>query len=148
MTPNKVSILFVCSGNACRSPMAEGMAREICRKRGIDAEISSAGTLGIDGESATANAVRVCAEIGVDISGHRSHALSRERIERFDKVFGMENAHIQEVRRLAPDFSGELSLLCPGGEIEDPVMQNMDFYRTTRNRIAECLEEFFDREFS
>lgn len=89
------SILVVCTGNICRSPIAEGMIRNALAARfGADAPtVSSAGTWGIEGAEATPEAVKAAAERGVVIAQHRARRLSTERAREADLVIGMGTEH-------------------------------------------------------
>lgn len=93
------SILVVCTGNICRSPIAEGLLRGALTARfGDDAPtLSSAGTWGVHGASATSEAVTAAAERGVDISGHHARRLSDVRVRDADLVVGMAAEHREAV---------------------------------------------------
>ncbi len=97
------AILIVCTGNICRSPMAEGFLRHELALRLVEGapEVTSAGTWGFDAEPAVAEAVDAAAERGVDISGHRSRALQEDQIERADLVIGMTQEHRDKAIALA-----------------------------------------------
>jgi protein-tyrosine phosphatase len=95
--------LIVCTGNTCRSPMAEGLLRRTLADRGIDATVSSAGLL-FDGQPATDTAVDTLAERGIDIDGHRSRRISSELLGRADLVVGMTREHVREAAVMRPDL--------------------------------------------
>ena len=81
---NKKAILFVCTGNICRSPMAEGILKDLLKKRGIgEFRVSSAGTWGLEGEGATAYAIEVCNENEIDISSHTPIIVHPANFKRF-----------------------------------------------------------------
>ena len=96
-------ILFVCSGNTCRSPLAERLARREAEERGLDdVEVRSAGTFAGRGAPASRGAVLAARRQGLDLSGHRSTPLGPELVEWADLVLAMTNAHL----RVATDVGG------------------------------------------
>jgi protein-tyrosine-phosphatase len=95
------NILFVCTGNTCRSPLAEGIARSALAARGWShVRAASAGVAGAHSHPASEHAVRVAARHGVDLSGHRSRPLTEDLVAWADLVLGMGPAHLDVVRRL------------------------------------------------
>ncbi len=129
-------VLFVCTGNICRSAMAEGIARE--RVTGAEGlEFASAGTWPVLG-GATVEAVAAARELGVDISGHRSRPLTEDFVRAAKRIYGMTSHHIDAVRRLGGEGVGEL--LDPSGyEIDDPYGGSMADYRRARDGIAVAI---------
>ena len=89
------SILVVCTGNICRSPIAEGMLRDaVVARFGASAPaVSSAGTIGVDGSGATEESVTAASERGIDIAGHRARRLTLDQARRADLVVGMAGEH-------------------------------------------------------
>jgi protein-tyrosine-phosphatase len=141
-------VLFVCSGNICRSPMAEGLALTYASRRGRAIEAKSAGTLGIVGRSADPYAMMVCQEIGVDIAGHQSQGLSSELIRWCDYAIVMEYAHAAFIRAKYPEVGEKLLLLGSFGgamEIGDPIGGWKFQFRWSRDEIKKCVETFLDR---
>lgn len=98
------SILVVCTGNICRSPIAEGVLRVLLEERLADAAplVASAGTAGWDGRPATEEAVAAAAELGVDIAGHRARALRPDHVRAADLVIGMSAEHVERAVALEP----------------------------------------------
>ena len=86
--------LVVCTGNICRSPMAEAMLRAECSQRGMSDLIASAGVAAVPGQAATQEAVRAVRAWGVDLSGHRSRFSTHELVEGSSLVLTMEVAHV------------------------------------------------------
>lgn len=138
-----MKVLFVCSGNTCRSPMAEGIFRKMLRERGLQEEIlcQSAGLFAAEGEPASPNAVTACREIGVDISGHCSRKLSAEEMPVWDAFFPMTDTHAYVLSQAGVP---EGKIYLPRG-IQDPYGGNLERYRACRDQICQELETFLQR---
>lgn len=105
-----IEVLVVCTGNLCRSPMAEGLLRAHLERRDVVATVSSAGSMAWAAPLPT-EAVSVMAALGIDISQHRPRALEAPLIERADLVLGMTRDHVARVRALAPDAADRAFLV-------------------------------------
>ena len=90
-----MKLLFVCIGNICRSPIAEGVMKKLCEVKGLKWEIDSAGTSGYhQGEAPHVDSIRVCKENGIDISDQKSRPLNRTDFRQFDFIFSLaEDVH-------------------------------------------------------
>lgn len=143
-------VIFVCSGNICRSPLAEVMAKAKFDARGARAMTLSMGTLGIQGRPAATNSRLAAAEIDLDLTGHRSQGLQTGILEVADWIVVMEEHHARDVAarsaRLAPkivrlwefideDLSG----------VPDPVGQDIGAFRLARERIDRGLDAWIDQ---
>ncbi|WP_421997056.1 low molecular weight protein-tyrosine-phosphatase [Reyranella sp.] len=125
-----IGVLFVCTANICRSPMAEGVFRALADKAGLGAafSIASAGTTGIHaGEPPTSAAIEAAARRGYDIAAQRSHPVSKEDIGAADHVLAMDRGHVADLRWMAPrDKIDRIQLLTRFGpmpsitDIQDP----------------------------
>ena len=107
------SILFVCLGNICRSPLAEAALRDEAGRRGLDLIIDSAGTGNWHaGEPPDPRAVATAARNGVDITALRARQVTREDFTRFDHIVALDHDNLNDLRRRAPaDATARLSLL-------------------------------------
>ncbi|RUA01275.1 MAG: hypothetical protein DSY89_04900 [Deltaproteobacteria bacterium] len=133
-----IRVVFVCTANICRSPMAEGILAHHWKNRGgvVRLKVSSMGVQMIDNQPASEHAVTVCAENGVDISAHRSRALHPEDLKQADLVLTMEPFHQKHLQLLAPAIGEKVFLLTmwPGENprrkaIPDPIGRSLRTYR-------------------
>lgn len=131
-------VLFVCSGNICRSPMAEGIARE---RYGDIATFASAGTIAMRGSPPTDHAVTATAEVGADIRDLRGSSLSLSTDPLPDKIYVMTARHVADVERALPGLADRVELLDADGDIADPYGFDADFYRATRDQIAAAIDQ-------
>ena len=148
----KFGILFVCTGNTCRSPMAEGALRSLLEKvRPGKFEVVSAGTMGASGYPATMYAVEAAKIRDADISDHQSQPLTSQLIESVELIFGMTPSHVAEVLRLADDAQDKTYLFKNfpdsdhlGEGVDDPIGQSLERYNETFLEISEFLDRQLD----
>lgn len=133
-------LLFICTGNTCRSALAEGIARaRLGPESGVTAQ--SAGLYALDGAPATPHALTVAAEAGVDLSEHRARSADREILDGVDRIYVMTRQQAEALGRAGVAAVSRLSLLDPAGEdIADPYGGDVDAYRVARDRIAAAVE--------
>lgn len=137
-------VLFVCTGNTCRSPMSACIARALIEKEGptgITTIAESAGIAADDEYPATPEAMTVMAERGMDLTGHRSRMLTAEMIDRAEIVYTMTHMHAQRVMSLAPDAVHKVFPLSEQSIVEDPIGQHTDVYRKTADQLEELIAE-------
>jgi protein arginine phosphatase len=101
----RVKVLFVCTGNVCRSPMAEGFLRWEAQRRGLDIDVRSTGTHAWTGRAATIEGRKVMNEHGVSIDDFRTIELDRSLVDWADVIFGMSREHVRETLRAYPDVA-------------------------------------------
>lgn len=147
-------ILFVCTGNTCRSPLAEGIARKILVDRyRNDVDVSSAGTDAWDGGAATDEALLVGIERGLDIGAHRSRKLTREIVRDAELILAMSPHHLTAARRLGgADKTHLLSQYATSGGsdrmIRDPFGGDLEAYRATADDLQVQVQLALDRFLS
>ncbi|BCV23041.1 low molecular weight protein arginine phosphatase [Moorella sp. Hama-1] len=100
-------ILFVCTGNTCRSSMAAALAAHLAATRSLDANITSAGLAAREGEPATPAAVQALAEMGLDLSSHRARQLTAAMVKEADLILTMEAGHRERILRDYPAARGK-----------------------------------------
>lgn len=146
-TPNSQlkKVLVVCTGNTCRSPMAEGWLNHKLAGKGWVAE--SAGVAGWGGGCASAEAVAVMREIGIDIASHRNRALTRALVNEAAIILAMTDGHRREIERHFPEASAKVRLVksfgaAPAEDVADPFGASVDAYRHVRDELIQALGDF------
>lgn len=131
------SVLFVCTGNTCRSPMAEGMFRKAVEGRG-DFEVASAGIAAYPGDQANPETVRFLESRGIALDSFASQPVSPELLESATHVFAMTSGHLQALEDLFPEYSDKFFLVCefveiPGrgvaADVPDPIGMGKKAYQ-------------------
>jgi len=148
-------VLFVCSGNICRSPMAAGYFGHRVESEGlVELEVDSAGTLGIRKARASDGAIEAMAEIGIDITGHRSKGVKSKILANTDCTLAMSHDHLDFLASRHPEGEDERFLLRAFEEgarpeanpldLADPIGHPIDFYREQLQLITRCVDHLID----
>ena len=145
------NVLFVCTGNICRSPMAQGLFADLVRGR-RDIEVSSAGIGAIGGQPPSIHSVEVMAELGIDIRHIRSKPLMAELVRRADFIFVMTYGHLDSMLLLFPSAAEKTFLLrefetdlpVMERDLSDPIGQSRETYRECRDQIRAALPRLLD----
>jgi protein-tyrosine-phosphatase len=144
------AILFVCTANICRSPMAAGLFKQILEDKSASDEwsVESAGTWGLDGEPAAAGSLAVMRNKGVDISDHRARSVNQEIIQSFDLILTMERGQKESLHMEFSKFSDRIYLLSEmvnqKHDIDDPYGGVFSEYEQAADEIEEYLLNGFD----
>jgi RpiB/LacA/LacB family sugar-phosphate isomerase len=140
------TILFICTGNVCRSPMAEGLFRRAVHGRG-EFRVLSAGLGAVNGQPPTPHSVTAMRELGIDISGQRSRQLTGDLVRQADFIFGMTHGHVDTIALMYPQAAEKTFLLREFDEslepyekdISDPIGSPYQIYAGCRDQIEQGI---------
>ena len=151
---SSIRLLFVCTGNTCRSPMAEAFCRKYMSEKlkcNIDDvgkmgyKVASAGVMAVSGIGASREVVDICKEMGIDATAHRSRFLTSAEIEESDYIFVMSTGHRDRVLELCPEAAQKCMLLDENSQVGDPIGGGKEVYEKCAKQIERALEKRMNR---
>lgn len=143
------SIVFVCLGNICRSPLAQAVAQEYIKQKGLDIKVCSAGTGDWHvGEPPCENSIKVALENGIDISHQRAKQITKEDFNNYDLVVGLDSSNIQNLKNLGcknPLKLGDFGY--DGEDVPDPYFfDGYEGFDKVFEMIEVCVKNLIDQE--
>ena len=149
-----MKIMFICTGNICRSAMAEGMLKKIASDKKLNIEVYSCGIYAEDGDYATYNAIEAAKYYDVDISKHRATNIKNSKIQEMDVILCATTSHKNMVKTMYPDLVNkvytmkEYAKIDKNGQdmdIKDPWGYDIDVYKRCIQEINICLEKMINK---
>jgi len=153
----KKKVIFVCTGNTCRSSMAQALAENVLQQMDtgkLEIEIASAGTTALPGMPAAENAIKVLSSMGIDLKGHSSSLLTPEDVQGADLVLTMTGTHRRQVRSMVSEGEEKVFTLAEyagvGADVPDPIGGPEETYSACAQEIQimvkQALKEFLNRQ--
>lgn len=144
------SIIFVCLGNICRSPIAEGIARKLAEEKNLNINIDSAGTGDWHlGEAPCSNSVKVAKQNGIDISSYRARKVTKEDFEQFDLVVALDDSNYSDLERMGATNLVKLGEFgYDGADVPDPYFFNgFEGFHEVYKMVDNCVNNIFKIKF-
>lgn len=151
----KRTVLFLCTGDTCRGPMAAGLTGKLLLDIGVkDIDVRSAGVMTVNGLLATTETMQMLKGVGATLERHRSTPVSVELLRKCDLILGMTPLHVQHALRMAPDIKGRVFLLKEFArsdlkkvQIDDPMGNTLEVYKKVFSEIRGACQKFIKNAF-
>lgn len=144
-----MNLLFICTGNTCRSCMAEAIAKNEAKKLNMNINISSAGVHAFKGDSASKNAVIVMEEMGIDLSCHIARPVNKEILEESDVILTMTKSHKELLLSLFPSFYQKVFTIMEyaglEGDVVDPFGGDIKVYRNCAKQLKDLIDIILEK---
>lgn len=142
-----MNVIFVCTGNTCRSPMAEGFFKTICADSGTF-DVRSRGIHAADGMSASEYSVIAASELGSDIKDHASHQITQADVSWADFIFTMTSSHASALKSAFPEFANKIFSIgefVGSTDVSDPYGGDLGTYRECAQKIKAAVQKIYDK---
>lgn len=138
------NIVFICTGNTCRSPMAEGFFKNMGGEQKTGLKAQSAGIFTQDGLSSSQNAMVATKELGIDISNHKSKQITKDMLNDAKYIVCMTGAHYDKIVDMCPQVEDKVFTLAQT-DISDPFGSDIQTYRDCAMQIKEAVQSIIER---
>ncbi len=144
-------IMFICTGNICRSAMAHGLMEKKVQEAGLNIEAFSSGLYAEDGDRATEYAISAMEEYGVDLKRHRATNTRKSKIREMDLILCATEGHKRMLLEMYPEIKDKLYTMkeyvgAEEKDIKDPWGYDLETYRKCANEIYDCITKIIDKE--
>ena len=144
------SIMFVCLGNICRSPIAEACAKKLAKEKSLDIKIASSGTGSWHvGEAPCANSIKVCKSHNINIAPYQASQITKQDILEYDLLVALDDSNFNNLKDLGANNVVKLGMYgCNSEDVPDPYFfDGFEGFEKVFDMIEECVGNLFEREF-